>query len=58
MLGLNAESGRLQIFRTVTGSFPAYEHEVTLQVLGIEFSTLVFFAQDPAFGRNVLGRVG
>jgi len=58
MLGLNVESGRLQIFQTVTGSFPAYEHEVTLQVSGIEFLAHVFFAQDPVFARNLLGRTG
>ena len=58
MLGLNVESGRFQVFRTVTGSFPAYEHEVTLHVQGIEFSVPVFFAQDPEFSRNFLGRTG
>ena len=58
MLGLNVESGRFQTFRTVTGSFSAYEHEVTLQMPGIEFSARVFFARDPAFARNFLGRIG
>jgi hypothetical protein len=58
MLGINPESGRLQHFRTATGSFAAYEHEVVLQVLGIAFSTTVFFAQDPIFTRNFLGRAG
>lgn len=27
-------------------------------MLGLEFSALVFFAQDPAFARNFLGRKG
>ena len=58
MLGLNVESGRFQIFKIVTGSFPAYEHEVTLQMPGIEFSARVFFAEDPVFARNFLGRTG
>ena len=58
MLGINPESGRLQRFRTATGSFAAYEHEVTLQVLGIAFSTAIFFAQDPIFTWNFLGRAG
>ena len=58
MLGLNVEAGRFQIFQTVTGSFPAYEHEVTLQMAGIEFLARVFFAQDPVFARNFLGRTG
>ncbi len=58
MLGINPESGRLQRFRTATGSFAAYEHEVTLQMLGISFSSTVYFAQDPLFTRNFLGRAG
>jgi hypothetical protein len=55
---LDVESGRLQRFRTVAGSFAAYEHEVTIQTLGIEFSAIVFFAETPEFNRNVLGRTG
>ena len=58
MLGLNVESGRIQRFRTVTGSFAAFEHEVTIQTLGIEFPAIVYFAQDPSFNRNFLGRSG
>lgn len=58
LLGLIVESGRLQRFRTITGSFSAYQHEVTLQMLGIEFAAPVFFAQDPVFARNFLGRIG
>jgi hypothetical protein len=40
------------------GSFAAYQHEVTIQTLGIEFSAVVFFAQDSTFNRNFLGRSG
>ena len=58
MLGLDVESGRLQRFRTVAGSFAAYEHEVTIQTLGVEFPAIVFFAQDSTFTRNFLGRSG
>ena len=58
ILGEEVESGRLQRFRTVAGSFAAYQHEVTIQTLGIEFSAVVFFAQDPTFSRNFLGRSG
>ena len=58
ILGVEVESGRLQRFRTVAGSFAAYQHEVTIQTLGIEFSAVVFFAQDPTFSRNFLGRSG
>lgn len=58
MLGLEVESGRLQRFRTVVGAFAAYEHEVTIQTLGIEFPSVVYFAQDAGFSRNFLGRSG
>jgi hypothetical protein len=58
MLGIGIEGGRLQRFRTVTGAFTAFEHEVTIQTLGIEFSAFVYFAEDLAFNRNVLGRSG
>ncbi|MGD0773425.1 MAG: aspartyl protease family protein [Candidatus Solibacter sp.] len=58
MLGVAVDSGRLQRFRTVAGSFAAYQHEVTIQTLGIEFSAVVFFAQDTTFNRNFLGRSG
>jgi len=58
MLALDVESGRLQRFRTVAGSFAAYEHEVTIQTLGIEFPAVVFFAEDSTFTRNFLGRSG
>jgi hypothetical protein len=53
ILGLEVESGRLQRFRTVAGSFVAYQHEVTIQTLGIEFPAAVFFAHDPAAPRCV-----
>jgi hypothetical protein len=57
-LELDVESGRSERFRTMTGSFMAYEHEVTLRTLGIEFVSAVFFAEDPAFNRNFVGRSG
>ncbi len=57
-LGLDIEAGRAQRFRTMAGSFVAYEHEVMIHTLGIEFQSAVFFAQDSAFTRNFLGRLG
>lgn len=42
----------------MAGSFVAYEHEVTIHTLGVEFPTAVFFAQDSGFTRNFLGRFG
>jgi hypothetical protein len=58
MLGLDVESGRLQRFRTVAGTFAAFEHEVTIQTFGIEFPAVVFFAQAAEFTRNFVGRSG
>lgn len=57
-LGLDIERGVPQRFETATGSFPAYGHEVTLNVLGVEITAMVYFAADEHFNRNVLGRVG
>lgn len=57
-LGLDIESGSPEQFGTTTGGFLAYGHEVRLIVFGIEIPTLVYFAADPHFPRNVLGRQG
>lgn len=57
-LGLDVESGRSQRFRTMAGSFVAFQHEVTIRTLGVEFSAVVFFAQEETFSRNFLGRSG
>lgn len=45
-------------FGTVTGSFRAFGHEVTLIALGIEIAPIVYFAEHQSFTRNVLGRLG
>ena len=57
-LGLNIESGYLQSFSTVTGSFPAYGHEVVMQIYRMEIEAMVFFAADESFDRDVLGLTG
>ena len=58
LLGLDLESGTPQRIRTVTGSFNAYGHEVTLTVGGLEWQAVVYFAGDESFPVNVVGRVG
>ncbi len=58
LLGFDIESGVPEQVGTVTGSFPAYGHEITHSVLGIETITTVYFAADENFTRNVLGRQG
>lgn len=57
-LGFNIETGHRQIIGTATGSFVAYGHEVTLTVENYCFSSIVYFPEDPAINRNVLGRYG
>ncbi|MEK7830754.1 MAG: hypothetical protein AAB401_06675 [Acidobacteriota bacterium] len=58
LLGLNIESGTPEYFGTATGRFKAYGHPITLSVLEFEFDSVVYFAEDPAFTREVLGRQG
>jgi hypothetical protein len=42
ILGLS-DSGIEREYRTVTGSFKAFGHEVTIETLGLEWSSLAFF---------------
>jgi len=56
-LGLEVESGMRQRFGTATGSFYAYGFRVTLIVADIELDSMVFFAEDESFSKNVLGRI-
>jgi hypothetical protein len=42
VLGL-ADSGVEREYRTVTGSFKAFGHEITLDTLGLRWSAVVFF---------------
>jgi hypothetical protein len=58
LLGLDVENGMAQRIRTVTGSFNAYGHEVTLTVGELEWQAVVYFAADESFPVNVVGRVG
>jgi hypothetical protein len=57
-IGLDIESGVPERIGTATGSFPAFGHEVRLSVLGLDYDATVYFAEDPNFRRNVLGRQG
>jgi Aspartyl protease len=58
LLGLDVEGGTPQQIRTVTGSFNAYGHEVTLTVDELEWQAVVYFAAAESFPVNVVGRVG
>ncbi len=57
-LGLNIEGGLLQPISTATDRFITYGHEITLSVAGFEFDSMVYFADDDAIKRSVLGRHG
>ena len=57
-LDIDVESGTPLRFSTVTGTFQAYGHIVTLKTFGYSFDTMVYFAAFEAFTRNVLGRRG
>ena len=57
-LGLDLANVTPKRFRTATGSFEAFGHDVEISVLGMTtFSTVYFFA-DASINKNVLGRVG
>lgn len=56
-LGLEIESGMRQRFGTATGGFYAYGFRVTLLTAGLELDSMVFFAEDRSFTKNVLGRI-
>ncbi len=56
-LGLDIETGMRQRFGTATSSFYAYGFRVTIITAEIEFDSMVFFAEDESFTKNVLGRI-
>jgi 8-oxo-dGTP pyrophosphatase MutT (NUDIX family) len=57
-LGINVESGHRFEVRTLTGSLTVYGHTVTMQTLGLEFDSVVYFAADYGLPRSLLGREG
>jgi len=57
-LGIEIETGLREQINTVTGSFIAYGHQLTLSVLEIDVEAYVYFAVQERFARNVLGRTG
>ena len=56
--GLKIETGLRDRISTATNSFWVYGHEITLVIEDYEFDTMVYFAEDENFKRNVLGRRG
>ena len=57
-LGLQVEKGHRQPFVTANSRFEAYGHEVSIEVLGIETTSTVYFFAESGIARNVLGRRG
>ena len=58
LLGLEVEAGTRQEFRTASGRFTAFGHELTLSTLGIDVDATVYFFADAEIRKNVLGRRG
>ena len=58
LLGLDIESTVAENIATVTGSFKAHPHTITIEVLGIRSDATVYFAAHEQFTRSVLGRIG
>lgn len=59
MLGIEVESGyRTELSTLTSGGLVAYGHSVSLQSLGLEFDSFVYFAAEYGLPRNILGREG
>ncbi len=56
--GIDIESGLSRRMGTLTGSFTAFGHEMTLQTLGLTLQSFVYFYEDREMQRNILGRQG
>jgi hypothetical protein len=46
------------MYRTVTGSFLAYGHEMTVRTLGLEWSAVIYFYAAGNQHGNFIGRQG
>ena len=57
-LGLDVANGIAKRLGSLTGTFDAFGHEVTIQTFGITMDSVVYFAKYPGLRRNLLGRLG
>ena len=57
-LGIEIENGYQKRFSTLTNSFAAFGHDIEIETLGLKFDALIYFAEDYAIKRNLLGRQG
>ena len=58
LLDLEIEAGDRRTFRTATGGVDAFGHIVELEVLGLNFESMVYFFGDERINKNLLGRAG
>jgi predicted aspartyl protease len=58
MLRLDVEAGDPKTFWTAAGRIKAFGHLVSLEVLDIEFESVVYFFEDEGIKKNLLGRAG
>ncbi len=57
-LEIDIESGYREVFSTLAGDLIGFQHEIELETLGLRFQTKVYFAENYAVRRNLLGRRG
>ena len=57
-LEIDIESGFPKQLLTLTGTLLAYGHEIELETLDLKLQSFVYFAEDYAVKRNLLGRQG
>jgi len=57
-LEIDVESGYRENFDTLGGDLIAYQHEIEIETLGLQFQSTIYFAESYAVKRNLLGRRG
>lgn len=57
-LEIDVESGYRENFSTLGGGIVGYAHQIELETLGLRFQSYVYFAENYAINRNLLGRQG
>jgi len=58
LLNLDVEAGDPMAFRTATWRVEAFGHLVTIETLGLNFESVVYFFDDERINKNRLGRLG
>jgi len=58
LLNLDVEAGDPMAFRTAAGRVEAFGHLVTIETLGLNFESAVYFFADERINKNLLGRLG